>query len=121
MNVSVGSAMLIVFLGTAISMIRIHGTHLIPFRDSQSMFLYLFGIFTMAASAVSQAGRLTYQELAFASFRGVSPLDLLSFASVFSTTLILLMAIVAQAMPGEDNGCLVRISSSELCLLGRIY
>ena len=109
LSLAVAISMLIVFLGTAISSIPIRGMQMIPFQDIQEMLSYFLGIISMAVSAVSQAGRLTYQELSYASFQGVSSLELMSFVSVFSATVLVLLAVVAQALPGQDNGCLVHL------------
>ncbi len=110
MSCLVAMAMIIVFIGTVLSSIPVHGAHLVVFPDIETMLFYILGLGAVFCSGFSVAGRLIYQEIAFVSCSGVNPIQLAATTSIFTTTYVLIGAIIAQALPGSDNGSQVRSS-----------
>ena len=105
-------AMITVFIGTIMSSIPVHGIHLAVFPDMEAMLFYVLGLGAVVCSGFSVAGRLMFQEIAFAYSRDVNPIQLTAMTSVFSTTYILMLALIAQALPGSDHGSQVRSTTA---------
>ena len=101
---SVALSMGVVFLGGALSAIPVHGSTFLTFPGVEEMLAYVLGLLAVVASALCQAGRMAYQEVAFAAYTHVTALQLTSFSAVFSAAAIAAAAAAAQALPGADHG-----------------
>jgi hypothetical protein len=104
MSLYIALSMLVVFIGTAVSCLRIPGLAADLDADAGRIWAYVAGLATAIVSALCQSGRLASQELLFAAHRRVTPLQIATVTGLLAAAFLRAVLATAQALPGPDHG-----------------
>ena len=104
-------SVLVVVVGTAISCSYEINNELF---NTEVDIMYLFGIVMALLATMSIALRNVMEEIVFANYRKIDPLLFSASYGLFGTGLIGAMLLIAQFLPGSDNGVQVIISHIKL-------